>query len=254
MTVELVTQLHAIGVEAGDVLLVHASYRAIRPVDGGPDAVIDALIAAVGPEGTLVMPSWTDDDDAVFDPEEDDVEDHLGIIAETFRCRPDVLRGTHPFAVAAWGKRAQHIVDAPFIVPPHGPDTGVARVHDLDGKVLLLGVDHDADTTIHLAELMAEVPYRRPKHITIVEDGRPKRVDYGENDHCCRNFNLVGDWLRARGLQREGKIGNAPSILALSRDITATVTEELFDDPCRFLCARGSGCEECDDARASLVN
>ena len=65
---ELVRQLRSLGVTAGDVLLVHTSFRAVRPVEGGPEGLIRALRDALGPDGTLVMPSWTGDDDTPFDP------------------------------------------------------------------------------------------------------------------------------------------------------------------------------------------
>lgn len=242
----LVAQLRELGVETGAVLLLHSSFHKIGPVDGGPDVFIDALLEAIGPDGTLVMPSWTDDDDEPFDPRATSAL-HLGIVAETFRRRPGVVRGDHPFAVAALGPHARDIAGAPFVLPPHAPDSGIGRVYDRDGWVLLAGVDHDADTTIHLAELVAGAPYRRPKSITVLEDSEPRRIDYGENDSCCRGFNMVGDWLRARGRQREGSIGRAQATLARSRDIVETVVEELREDPTRFLCPRGT-CEECDDA------
>jgi aminoglycoside N3'-acetyltransferase len=241
----LVGQLRDLGVTHGVTLLVHTSFRAIRPIDGGPVGFIDALLEAIGPDGTLVMPSWSDDDDEIFDPSAYEVDDHLGVVADEFWQRPGVVRGNHPFAVAATGPHAEHIASAPFIVPPHAPETGVARVHDLDGWVLLAGVDHDANTTIHLAEILGGAPYRAPKHITVAENGKPKRVDYGENDSCCRGFNMVGGWLRERGLLREGPLGSGRAMLARSHDIVATVVEELRGDPCRFLCARGT-CEECD--------
>lgn len=244
-------QLRELGLERGDVVLVHTSFRAIRPVDGGPEAVIDALMETVGPEGTIVMPSWTDDDEEIFDPTSYEVDDHLGVVADSFWQRPGVLRGTHPFAVAAWGRHADHITSAPFIVPPHAPDSGVARAHDLDGKVLLLGCDHDANTTVHLAELMADVPYRVPHHVTILEDGRPTRIDYGENDHCCIGFNQAEGWLEARSLQRKGSFGGGIARLMRAKDVTATVVEELASDRCRLLHPRGE-CRDCDEAWASV--
>lgn len=76
----------------------------------------------------------------------------------------------------------------------------VGRVRDLDGQVLLLGVGHDANTTLHLAELLAGVPYRTSKYCTILQNGRPVRIDYGENDHCCQRFALADEWLRSGGL------------------------------------------------------
>ncbi len=248
---ELVAQLHSLGVPPGCVLIVHTSFRNVGPVEGGPEGLIDALLEAIGPEGTLVMPSWTDEDDEVFDPDSNDVEDHLGIVADTFWRRAGVKRGNHPFAVAAIGPLADEIAGAPFVLPPHAPGSGVARVYDKDGWVLLLGVDHDADTTIHLAELTAGVPYRQPNFITVLEDGKPKRIDYGENESCCLGFNMVGDWLRTRGQQSDGRVGNGKAMLARSRDIVATVVEELADDLCRFLHPRGE-CEECDRSWASV--
>ena len=64
---ELRAQLGALGV-GGGVLLVHTSFRATRPVEGGPLGLITALREAVGPAGTLVMPSWSGNDDEPFDP------------------------------------------------------------------------------------------------------------------------------------------------------------------------------------------
>lgn len=232
---------------------MHTSFSNVGPIDGGPDALIDALLETLGPEGTLVMPSWTNDDDEPFDPKATSALPHLGIVADTFWRRPGVLRGNHPFAVAAIGPKADYIASAPFILPPHAPDSGVARVHELDGWVLLLGVDHDSNTTIHLAELTAGVPYWQACYITIIDNGRPKRVHYGENDCCCQRFNLAGAWLRERGLQREGSVGNARAMLVRSRDVVDTVVDELRDDPCRFLHPRGSGCDECEESWVSVV-
>ncbi len=249
---QVIRQLHDLGVPRGSVVLVHTSFRETGPVEGGPEGLIEALIEAVGDDGTLVMPSWTGSDDEPFDRTSTPC-DHLGVVADAFWRRPGVVRGDHPFAVAAFGARADEIAGVPFVLPPHAPPSGIGRVHDLDGWVLLLGVDHDADTMIHLAELVAGVPYRQANYITIVEDGTPKRIIYGENDSCCRGFNLVGDWLDARGLQRTGRVGRGKAMLARSRDIVSTVCEELADDPCRFLCPKWTGCDECDEAWASVV-
>jgi len=126
-------------------------------------------------------------------------------------------------------------------------------VHEADGQVLLLGVGHDANTTLHLAELMADVPYRLPGRITVVRDGRPVQIEYGENDHCCQRFALADAWLRERGLQAEGMVGSAGARLARSRDIVAIATARLTRDPLVFLHTGDARCQECDQARASLV-
>lgn len=250
---EVAEQLRALGVERGGVLLVHTSFRAVRPVEGGPRGLIDALRDALGPDGTLVMPSWTGDDSAVFDPASTPASEDLGVVADTFWRLPGVVRSEHPFAMAAAGPKAREITADPLPLPPHIPASPVGRVHDLDGQVLLLGVNHDADTTIHLAELLAGVPYRVPHHITVLRDGRPARIEYGENDHCCLRFALADDWLRARGLQREGRVGHADARLVRSRDVVAVAREHLARDPLLFLHPPEEGCEDCDLARASVA-
>jgi aminoglycoside N3'-acetyltransferase len=120
--------------------------------------------------------------------------------------------------------------------------------------VLLLGVGHDANTTLHLAELIAGAPYRVPHHCTVLgSDRRPVRVDYEENDHCCERFALADGWLLDRGLQREGQVGQARARLLRSRDVVAVATGQLELDPLVFLHPAGAGCAECDEARRSVT-
>jgi aminoglycoside N3'-acetyltransferase len=248
---ELVRQLRSVGVEPGDVLLVHTSFRAVGPVEGGPEGLITALLEAVGAAGTLVMPSWSGEDDEIFDPARSETDVDLGILPRLFWKRPGAVRSDHPHAFAALGPAAREILRDPLPLPPHIPESPVGRVHDLDGRILLLGVDHDADTTVHLAELVGGAPYRVPKHCTVLRDGRPTRVEYGENDHCCAGFRLVGGWLRQAGSQGEGRVGHGIARTARSRDVVATVVAHLGRDPLVFLHPPESGCPDCDAARAS---
>ncbi len=135
---EVADQLRALGVRPGGVLLVHTSFRAVRPIEGGPEGLIDALCAALGPAGTLVMPSWTGDDEAPFEPAATAAAEDLGVTADLFWRRPGVVRSDHLQAFAALGPRAEAIVKTALPLPPHTPDSPVGRVHDLDGQVLLL--------------------------------------------------------------------------------------------------------------------
>ena len=248
---ELVEQLRTLGVQAGDVLLVHMSYRAVRPVDGGPHGVIDALRTAVGAEGTLVMPSWGDNDDIPFEPSETPVSSSLGVTADLFWRLPGARRSNHPFAFAALGPDAAAVTAEALPLPPHRLESPVGRVYELDGKVLLLGVGHGENTTIHLAEMLAQVPYGVQKHCTVTENGDRVRIDYVENDHCCQRFALADEWLKAKGLQREERVGHAHARLTRSRDVVTVVRERLARDPLVFLHGRSDGCTECDQARQS---
>jgi aminoglycoside N3'-acetyltransferase len=249
---QIVEQLHTLGVAAGDVLLVHTSFRAVRPVEGGPEGLIHALQESVDPDGTIVTPAWTGSDDEVFDPKTTPSADSLGVVPATFWRLPGVQRSDHPFAFAAAGRHAAHITGDPFVVPPHSPNSPIARVHELDGLVLLLGVGHDANTTVHLAEILSGVPYRVPKHITIEFGRRPVRIDYLENDHCCQRFDFLDEWLRARGLQSEGPVGHGQARLMRARDVVQVVCEQLAKDPLLFLHPPEARCGECDEARASV--
>jgi aminoglycoside N3'-acetyltransferase len=198
------------------------------------------------------MPSWGEDDDGPFDPASTPVTPDLGIVADTFWRLPGVLRSDHPFAFAAAGPRAAAITSDPLPLPPHIAESPVGRVHELDGQVLLLGVGHDSNTTLHLAELVGRVPYGVPKHCTVVRQGRSVRVEYLENDHCCQRFALADDWLRSRQLQSEGTVGHAHARLARARDIVAVALEHLAADLLVFLHAPEAGCAECDAARSSV--
>jgi aminoglycoside 3-N-acetyltransferase len=53
-------------------------------------------------------------------------------------------------------------------------------------------------------------------------------------------------------MQREGRVGNAHARLCDARDLVAVALEHLAADPFVFLCPAGTGCAECDEARASV--
>lgn len=247
---ELTRQILALGALPGGVLVVHTAFSRVAPVEGGPRGLIEALRTALGPAGTLVMPSMSDDDDHPFDPQETPCLG-MGVVADTFRKMPGVLRSDSPHAFAAIGPRAAEITAPHPVDVPHGLDSPVGRVYELNGQVLLLGVGHDADTTVHLAENMAGVRYRLPHYATVLENGQPIRYDYGEVDHCCENFNLLDGWLEAEGRQRRGVIGHAEARLARSRDIVEAALAHLRENETVFLHPAGL-CGECDEARASL--
>jgi aminoglycoside 3-N-acetyltransferase len=250
-TAQVLEQLRALGVRQGGVLLVHTSFKAVRPVEGGPLGLIAALRAAIGPQGTLVMPTMTSGE-TVFDPRSTPTES-MGITAELFWRQPGVVRSTHPGgSFAAEGPFAEQICRPQPLSPPHGLDSPVGRVHELDGQVLLLGVTHSEDTTLHLAESIARVPYSVSHPCVVEVDGVASTVMIAETDHCCTRFRLADDWLRERGLQRMGKVGNADARLVNARDVVSVALEHLAVDPLIFLCPRSAGCEECDLARASI--
>ena len=248
---EIVDQLRALGVRPGGVLCVHTSFRAVRPVEGGPAGLIQALRDALGPAGTLVMPTMSDGE-SPFDPTRTPSLD-MGVVAETFWRLPGVQRSTHPGAsFAAAGPHADVICAPQPWSPPHGLDSPIGRVYQLGGQILLLGVGHGEDTSLHLAESLLPVPYS-VEHPCVVEvDGGSAIVPIAESDHCCNNFTKMYVWLRDRGLQGEGPVGRAHARLIDARAIVEVALAHLRADPLIFLCPADAGCDECVLARASV--
>jgi aminoglycoside N3'-acetyltransferase len=248
---ELAAALLDLGVVPGGVLLVHTSFSRVGPVEGGPHGFVAALRMALGPAGTLVMPSMSDDDDRPFDPAKTPCAG-MGIVADTFWRLPGVRRSDSPHAFAAIGPNSAAITAAHPPDLPHGLNSPVGRVYELDGQILLVGIGHDANTTIHLAESMAGVRYRRPKVLTMLIDRRPERYDYEEIDHCCENFNHMDGWLDREQRQRRGTIGEAEARLMRSHEVVETALRCLEEDETVFLHLPGVDAE-CDEARASLA-
>ncbi len=109
------------------------------------------------------------------------------------------------------------------------------------------------NTMIHVAEALAEVPYRTTGTAYVLKDGHPAHVEYEETDSCTRNFQLLDEWLSERGLQRKGLVGHAQARLARARDIIATAVPKLQQHPLTFLCTDVAGCPTCMAARKAAA-
>lgn len=177
---------------------------------------------------------------------------NLGIVPGTFWSLAGVQRSAHLFAFAALGPEAEAITADPLVLPPHQLASPLGRVLERDGQIILLGTGQDANTMIHLAEILGGAPYRRRMHCTVMNDGLPQRIEFDENDHCCQRFALADDWLRARGTLREGPVGHGHARLMRAQDLVAVVRAQIEANPLIFLHSPRAACHECDDARSSL--
>lgn len=232
----LATDLRALGVEAGDVLLVHSSMSALGWVAGGPPAVVDALQEVVTADGTLVMPThtpqYTDPANWSNPPVPDDWEDTIrearppfrpavtptrgmGAIPECFRDYPDVVRGEHPFySFAAWGADAADVVTDHEFDDSLGEWSPLARLYDRDADVLLLGVGHEVNTSLHLAEYRADFPRERVEcEAPVVRDGRRVSVEFEDIDIDSEDFPDVGAAFEHEVGATSGSVGAAATKL-----------------------------------------
>ena len=236
--------LNRLGIAADTVLLVHSSLSSLGWVCGGPVAVILALERILGSKGTLVMPSHTGDVsepsywknppvpeswwetiresmpayDSAFTPTRG-----MGAIAESFRGRQGVIRSSHPSeSLAARGPKAAAVVDNHSLDFPTGEQSPLARMYDLDGEVLLLGVDFLNATSLHLAEYRANYPGKTTKQrgAPITVEGKRNWVQFQDSEWDDSDFNLIGkDFADSTGLVRSGPVGSGHGLLMSQRQL-----------------------------------
>ncbi|MFH9554070.1 aminoglycoside N(3)-acetyltransferase [Streptomyces sp. NPDC051445] len=180
-------ELRALGVEPGEILLVHSSLSSLGWVCGGPVTVVRGLLDVLGPDGTLVVPTQSGDlsDPALWSnppvpaqwwerirasmPAYDPLITPalgVGVVPETVRTWPGALRSAHPqTSFAALGARAAELVAGHAPDCRLGENSPLARLEKAGARVLLLGAGYDTCTSFHLAEYRIPAP--------LVEVGRP---------------------------------------------------------------------------------
>ena len=193
---DITDALQAVGLQRGDSVMVHTSLGKIGYVCGGAQAVIEALIETVGEGGTIMMPtqSWKNLDPETgvhWDADETDWDrirenwpaynkaitptNTMGAVAEMFRSWPGAVRSDHPArSVAAWGKNADYLTKNHDLSDIFGDASPIGKLYQLDGKVLLIGVDYDKNTSLHLADVRAEYPGKHTciEHSAVMENGK----------------------------------------------------------------------------------
>ena len=159
---QIASGLKAMGVVQGDILFIHSSLKSLGYVEGGPKTVIEGLLDAVGPEGTLILPTYympggsilgtCQMEDYVFDPRIHGT--NMGALPEAFLQFEGVQRSIHPtHSVSAIGKHASHITEAHHMAPSvFGKGSPWQRFHELNGKILGLGISMGPVTFYHLVE------------------------------------------------------------------------------------------------------
>lgn len=192
---QIAAQVRALGVQAGQTVMLHNSLKAFGSwIPGGAEAVLSAILDVLGEDGTLMMPAQSSNntDPAMwvappvpeswwpviraempaFDPLTTQTSG-LGVLAEYFRTYPGTLRSNHPnLSFSARGKHAAALLESQPLDAPFGEDSPLGRFVKYDGYILLLGVGHNANTTLHLAEHRAEWPSK-----TGIRQGAAVKVD-----------------------------------------------------------------------------
>ncbi|MCA3254730.1 MAG: aminoglycoside 3-N-acetyltransferase [Alphaproteobacteria bacterium] len=242
---------------SGDLVMLHAAMRRVGPLLNGPDALIGALRDVVGADGTLVaytdwdsrhtdlldddgrvLPEWRDHVPG-FDPAASRAVRMNGILPEFLRTTPGARRSGNPGAsVAALGRLAE------WITADHPQDYGyglgspLEKLVEAGGRVLMVGAPWDTMTLIHHADHLADIPAKRVLRYEVPfasDDGRVKWRMVEEFDTTEPPFDgLPEDYIErivtafvATGNGRQGRIGNAPSLLVEAAPMCAFAVDWL---------------------------
>ena len=255
---DLVTAFRDIGIENGDSLMVHSSYKSLGQVDGGPETVIDALLEAVGNAGNLVLPAFNYTrpiPQPYFDPAETPAR--TGIIPELGRQRPEAVRSLNPtHSVAVVGPDATALTENHLGTRTFGIGSPIDRLAQRGGKVLLLGVGNDANSTVHVAEEYAGVPkasWSAESLVTkvLMPDGSVRSHDIDTSSSCSAAFCGADYALRRYGAVHDARLGGCKLQLMRGRDVIERVRAIIEEQPDILLCT-WPGCLPCTGARANL--
>ena len=240
----LIEDLEGIGVKSGMTLLVHSSLSTMGWVCGGPVAVVSALETVLGTDGTLVMPthsgglsdpaewenppvrqSWWETIKETMPPFDADLTPTrgMGAIPECFRKQTGVIRSCHPaFSFAAWGARAKYIVNGHSLANGLGEQSPLARIYELCGSVLLIGVGYDTNTSLHLAEYRATYPSKAYKKCgaPITQNGGRIWATFEDLDLKNDDFLEIGKaYEESEGEVSKRRVGYSESTLIPQREL-----------------------------------
>lgn len=249
---ELRGGFRGLGLKPGDAVVVHSSLSSLGRVDGGAETVIDGLRAAVGEDGTVMVPTFTRYDEP-YDPETS--VSTVGAITEALRKRPDAVRSAHPTkSVAAIGPDVAALVGDHEPLESIAPGGPIHRLLEADGKILLLGVDHTTNSALHIAERLAELPYRDQIAKTSVRraDGSIESVEVNRV-HCSRGFGVVESVAKRLGALSYGSIGEAATQLTDGEALLSLAVDLLEEEP-GFLLCDVPDCDRCAYARQRIAS
>ena len=223
--------------------MVHTSLSSMGDVCGGAPTVIEALLEAVGSEGTIMMPtqSWKNLDPEVgVHPEvsEDEwkvIRDNwrlyykhttptqtMGAVAELFRQWPGSLRSDHPArSVSANGRHVAYLTENHDLSNIFGDGSPIGRLYELDGYVLLIGVGYDKNTSLHLADARADYPSKHlsTEHSAVMENGERVWKAYDTLYVDGEDFTLIGEVFEQDHTISKVQLGHATLRLMRQREL-----------------------------------
>ena len=253
-----------LGIEAGDCLKVHCSYRSLNLQNASPQDFIYTLLTLLGEEGTLVVPSHTYSFAGIpgMQPfnKETSLSMGMGIVSETLRQTPGALRSGNPtHSITAYGEHARLLTENKEHATAAGLGSSYEDLYKLGAKVLLIGVGNNRNTLVHYIEVASRLPYNDIPYrdfwgskALVERDGQVFEEDVPPvYPACSANFSVLDTFLDEIGILRQGKVGQADCMLMKANELVPAVAARLEKDP-DFLLCRSISCEPCNLRRRRL--
>jgi aminoglycoside 3-N-acetyltransferase len=238
---DLLTALRRLGLQDGDVVMVHSSFDRFAGFTGKPTDVIQVLQEAVGPGGTVLMPTLPFTGTAVEYASRGGVFDvrrtpsQVGLLTELFRRSPGVLRSVHPtHPVAARGHHANQMLAGHHLArTPCGEGTPYARLYEHDGRILCLGAGIESLTFFHYVEealepRMPASPFTKDDFVLQSRDetgailvSKTRLFEPAVSRR--RNLDKLRPVLRREGAWAERRVGDLSIVLLSARNVLAAV-------------------------------
>lgn len=240
---QLATDLIDAGVRPGGALLVHSSLRALGLVPGGAETVVRGLLAALGDEGTLLLPSLSYQHVTARQPRFDVrlSPSNVGALAEYFRTRLGTQRSLHPtHSICAVGPLTEallrnHLLDS----TPCGPHSPLHLLPQHNGQILMLGCGLGPNTSMHGIEELVEPPYLYAGEMTyrlVNWDGKAVNKSYRVHDfygyaQCYERVQTV----MAESELRRGRVLQAEVYVIEAAALWEAAEARLREDPLYFV-------------------
>jgi aminoglycoside 3-N-acetyltransferase len=236
----LVSGFRDLGVQPGDTMLVHSSYKSFGPVDGGPQAAVDALEAALGPQGTLIMPTFNFDFNQGKPWDVRKTRSKMGALTEIVRMDPRAKRVFHPFySFAILGKHAEMLGSLRY-KSAYERNSVFGKLRDLDGKIMVIGLSYNNSMTFfHHIEQMEGVDYRFLKQFTgeVTDENGKTYTDTFEmlvrdvDKGVMTMVDPMGALMEEAGIIKSARIGEADVKLMKANEAYEFTAREMKRDP-----------------------
>lgn len=246
--------LRRLGLPQGGLVALHSSLSSLGRVEGGEQAVLSGFLDALGPQGTLMAPTFTHcfasgpsrllSSQGAFDA--DSTPTVLGRVSEALRRLPGAVRSRHPIhSAAAVGPLAHDLTQGHEGSSDFGAQSPFGRLLAMNGAIALLGVGQHANSSIHAVEDMLDMPYLRDAEALVASPGGDaparfpcRKCPVGDRDFYNRKASKWDDAIMATGTVRHGRVGRAAVQVMEAKPWAEAAVRMLSKQPDLLLCDR----------------